>query len=54
MPVGNGTLGHVFNVIGQPLDTGGEPVTEGIADYWEIHRPAPAFDTLDPQPIRQR
>jgi len=49
VPVGNGTLGHVFNVIGQPLDTGGEPVTEGIADYWEIHRPAPAFDTLDPQ-----
>jgi F-type H+-transporting ATPase subunit beta len=48
VPVGNGVLGHVFNVIGEPLDTGGEPVTEGIADHWEIHRPAPAFDTLDP------
>src|SRR4051794_4370450 len=49
VPVGPGTLGHVFNVIGEPLDTKGEPVTEGINDYWEIHRPAPAFDTLDPQ-----
>jgi F-type H+-transporting ATPase subunit beta len=49
VPVGSGTLGHVFNVIGEPLDTGGEPVTEGIDDYWQIHRPAPAFDTLDPQ-----
>ena len=48
VPVGNGVLGHVFNVIGEPLDTKGEPVTEGIADHWEIHRPAPAFDTLDP------
>jgi F-type H+-transporting ATPase subunit beta len=49
VPVGSGTLGHVFNVIGEPLDTNGELVTEGIADYWDIHRPAPAFDTLDPQ-----
>src|SRR4051812_2129750 len=49
VPVGNGTLGHVFNVIGEPLDTGGADVTEGIADHWGIHRPAPAFDTLDPQ-----
>jgi F-type H+-transporting ATPase subunit beta len=48
MPVGNATLGHVFNVIGKPLDTRGEPV-EGIADTWEIHRPAPAFADLDPQ-----
>ncbi len=48
MPVGNATLGHVFNVIGNPLDTRGEPV-EGVADHWEIHRPAPAFADLDPQ-----
>ncbi len=48
MPVGKATLGHVFNVIGKPLDTRGEPV-EGIADFWEIHRPAPAFADLDPQ-----
>jgi F-type H+-transporting ATPase subunit beta len=49
VPVGPGVLGHVFNVIGQPLDTGGQPLTEGIEDTWEIHRPAPAFDTLDPE-----
>jgi F-type H+/Na+-transporting ATPase subunit beta len=49
VPVGPGVLGHVFNVIGQPLDTGGQPITEGIEDTWEIHRPAPAFETLDPE-----
>ena len=54
VPVGSGTLGHVFNVIGEPLDTLGKPVTEGIDDVWEIHRPAPAFDTLDPRPACSR
>jgi F-type H+-transporting ATPase subunit beta len=48
MPVGNGTLGHVFNVLGQPLDVTSEQLTD-IADHWEIHRPAPAFDTLEPK-----
>jgi F-type H+/Na+-transporting ATPase subunit beta len=47
VPVGPQTLGHVFNVIGEPLDTGGEPVTG--EDRWEIHRPAPPFDELEPQ-----
>ena len=47
VPVGDGVLGHIFNVLGQPLD--GADVTEGIADRWEIHRPAPAFDTLEPK-----
>src|SRR5467141_4336372 len=42
MPVGNGTLGHVFNVIGEALDTDEE--VQGIEDHWEIHRPAPPFD----------
>ena len=49
VPVGPGTMGHVFNVIGEPLDTRGEAVTEGIADHWEIHRPAPPFADLDPE-----
>ena len=49
VPVGDGVLGHVFNVIGEPLDTNGEPITEGIDDYWEIHRPAPPFDELEPR-----
>jgi len=48
MPVGDGVLGHVFNVIGQPLDTDS---VEGIDDRWEIHRDAPAFDTLEPKAI---
>ncbi len=47
VPVGDGVLGHIFNVLGQPLD--GAEVTEDIADRWEIHRPAPAFDTLEPK-----
>jgi F-type H+-transporting ATPase subunit beta len=49
VPVGKGTLGHVFNVIGEPLDTRGEPLTEGIDAQWEIHRPAPDFADLDPE-----
>ena len=48
MPVGDGTLGHVWNVIGEPLDTDGV-IPEGIEDRWEIHRPSPAFDTLEPR-----
>jgi F-type H+-transporting ATPase subunit beta len=48
VPVGKATLGHVFNVIGEPLDTRGEPV-EGIEDHWEIHRHAPRFEDLDPE-----
>jgi F-type H+-transporting ATPase subunit beta len=46
VPVGNAVLGHVFNVLGQPLDT---DKVEGVDDYWEIHRPAPAFDQLEPR-----
>jgi F-type H+-transporting ATPase subunit beta len=48
VPVGKATLGHVFNVIGEPLDTRGQPV-EGIEELWAIHRPPPAFDQLEPQ-----
>jgi len=46
VPVGNAVLGHVFNVLGQPLDTDdiGEP-----DDYWEIHRDPPPFDQLEPR-----
>jgi len=47
VPVGPGVLGHVFNVIGQPLDT--DKVEEGIKDHWNIHRPAPAFEDLEPR-----
>ncbi|TML59892.1 MAG: F0F1 ATP synthase subunit beta [Actinobacteria bacterium] len=47
VPVGPGVLGHVFNVIGEPLDA--DTVTEGIEDRWEIHRDAPPFDQLEPR-----
>ncbi|HUY21949.1 MAG TPA: F0F1 ATP synthase subunit beta [Acidimicrobiales bacterium] len=46
VPVGDATLGHVFNVLGESLDTDDiGPVEE----RWEIHRDAPAFDTLEPR-----
>ena len=48
MPVGDGVLGHVFNVIGEPLDIAKEELT-GIDDHWEIHRPSPPFDQLEPK-----
>ncbi len=48
MPVGDGVLGHVLNVLGEPLDV---PTLEGIEDHWEIHREAPAFDTLEPKRV---
>jgi F-type H+-transporting ATPase subunit beta len=48
MPVGDGVLGHVLNVIGQPLDVAELDDTK-IDDWWPIHREAPDFDSLDPQ-----
>ena len=46
VPVGNKTLGHVWNVWGDVLD--GDPKDFADVERWEIHRPAPAFDTLEP------
>ena len=48
VPVGDIVKGHVFNVLGEPLDTGGQPL-EGVTERWAIHRKAPAFDTLEPK-----
>jgi F-type H+-transporting ATPase subunit beta len=45
VPVGDATKGHVFNVLGKPLD-----VESVDADtYWPIHRQAPPFDQLEPK-----
>jgi F-type H+-transporting ATPase subunit beta len=41
VPVGQVTLGRVFNVLGEPIDEKG-PV--GGSEHLPIHRPAPAFD----------
>jgi F-type H+-transporting ATPase subunit beta len=46
VPVGPSTLGHVYNVLGQPLD--GSEVPEGT-ERWPIHRNAPAFEDLEPK-----
>src|SRR3954464_121878 len=49
MPVGDGVLGHVLNVLGEPLDV---PTLDNVdAERWEIHRSAPDFDTLEPKRI---
>ncbi|MEE8330976.1 MAG: F0F1 ATP synthase subunit beta [Acidimicrobiia bacterium] len=44
VPVGDKTLGHIFNVLGRPLD-----VPEGSIEFderWPIHRPSPAFEDV--------
>jgi F-type H+/Na+-transporting ATPase subunit beta len=41
IPVGQGTLGRVFNVLGEAIDEKG-PVE--ATEHLPIHRPAPAFD----------
>ena len=46
VPVGDAVLGHVFNVVGDVLDS--DPLGN-IDDRWEIHRPPPDFDTLEPK-----
>ncbi|MGH9060573.1 MAG: F0F1 ATP synthase subunit beta, partial [Acidimicrobiales bacterium] len=46
VPVGDAVLGHVFNVVGRSLDT--DDIGE-VEDRWDIHRPAPDFDALEPR-----
>jgi F-type H+/Na+-transporting ATPase subunit beta len=43
MPVGEKTLGHVFNVLGRALDDDGFESDQ----RWPIHRHAPSFDQLE-------
>ncbi|MDD3185681.1 MAG: F0F1 ATP synthase subunit beta [Anaerostipes sp.] len=40
VPVGEATLGRIFNVLGEPIDN--KPAPEGV-DYKPIHRKAPEF-----------
>jgi F-type H+-transporting ATPase subunit beta len=46
VPVGDGVLGNVWNVWGEALDTQPEGLDE--MERWDIHRPAPTFDSLEP------
>jgi F-type H+-transporting ATPase subunit beta len=41
VPVGEATLGRIFNVVGEPIDERG-PVQ--ATEYYPIHRPAPSFE----------
>lgn len=41
IPVGNGVLGRVMNVVGEPIDEAG-PIE--AKEFWPIHRPPPSFE----------
>ena len=41
VPVGNATLGRIFNVLGEAVDDRPDP--ENV-ERWEIHRPVPTFE----------
>jgi len=43
VPVGEGTMGRVFNLLGRPLDEKFKGKLE-TDEAWPIHRPAPPFD----------
>lgn len=46
VPVGNCTLGRIFNVLGEPIDGEGEVPED--TERWPIHRKAPSFDEQSP------
>jgi len=46
VPVGDVTLGRIWNVIGEPVDE--KPAPEN-AERWSIHRDPPAFTELSPK-----
>ena len=41
VPVGNETLGRIFNLLGEPVDNGPEPDAK---EKWCIHRDPPSYD----------
>lgn len=45
VPVGNETLGRIFNVLGEPVDAKEAPKN---AHRMSIHRPAPAYEDIQP------
>jgi F-type H+-transporting ATPase subunit beta len=45
VPVGPGTLGHIYNVLGEPLDVSADQIKADTR--WSIHRDPPAFDQLE-------
>src|SRR5215467_12959497 len=47
VPVGDVTKGHLFNVLGEPLDVPASSLK--VTERWSIHRDPPAFDQLEPR-----
>src|ERR687886_1938883 len=47
VPVGEPTLGRIWNVIGEPVDE--QPAPEGDLERWSIHRDPPKFTDLSPK-----
>ena len=47
VPVGDVTLGHVWNTLGKPLDVAESSLK--INERWPIHRQPPKFDELEPK-----
>ena len=46
VPVGQGVLGRIFNVLGRTVDKVDEEVQ--AKEHWPIHRPAPKFEDQSP------
>jgi F-type H+-transporting ATPase subunit beta len=46
VPVGDATLGRIFNLLGEPIDQGDE--LDDDVERWPIHRPAPTVEDLTP------
>ncbi|HET9104422.1 MAG TPA: F0F1 ATP synthase subunit beta [Solirubrobacteraceae bacterium] len=46
VPVGEATLGRIFNLLGEPIDLG-EPLPDDT-ERWPIHRDAPTVEALAP------
>ena len=49
VPVGEGVLGHVYNVLGEPLDAPASAIKPDT--YWPIHRDPPPFADLEPKRV---
>jgi F-type H+/Na+-transporting ATPase subunit beta len=47
VPVGEGVLGHVYNVLGEPLDAPADTIQ--VDERWAIHRESPKFADLEPK-----
>jgi F-type H+-transporting ATPase subunit beta len=47
IPVGDVTLGRIFNVLGRPIDEAGDVVSDL---HYPIHRPAPSFEEQRTEP----